>query len=259
MYYYLYDSFLNDKKYEKVLDRIKTQLLDLDIQGKHERMSLLKNIDSSIDSEINKGIKTIIVVGNDKTFLKAVDVVARAGATLGIIPIGPDNLIAGNMGIPEAEMACEVIAARRIVKFDLGSVNNMYFFSNIKITKSIDRISISHQGYKVIPKAVCSEVAVINCPYSVKGLKTKFINKVNPMDGQLDLVIRSKLEVKGLKKYFVKSNEQKVDSIIQGKMFEIKSFEYLPLMVDDYKVIKTPVTVKMSEKKINVIIGKTRI
>ena len=42
MYYYVYDTYLSDKKYEKILDKVKTRLLDLEIQGKHERLTLLK-------------------------------------------------------------------------------------------------------------------------------------------------------------------------------------------------------------------------
>ena len=125
MYFYLYDTFLNDIKYEKVLDQIKARLLDLDIKGKHERLTLLKNLDSLITDEVKRGATTVVVVGNDKTFLKAIDPVAKNNVTLGIIPIGEDNLIAEMLGIPTGDEACEILAARKIANFNLGQVNNL--------------------------------------------------------------------------------------------------------------------------------------
>ena len=91
MYFYIYDTYLADRKYEKVLDRIKTRLLDLDIQGKHEKLTLLKNIDELVEDEVRRGANTIIVVGNDKTFLKVVDAAVKNKVLLGLIPVGEGN------------------------------------------------------------------------------------------------------------------------------------------------------------------------
>jgi hypothetical protein len=258
MYFYLYDTFLNDSKYDKVLDQIKTRLLDLDIKGKHERLSLLKNIDSMITDEVKRGSRTIIVVGNDKTFLKAIDTVAKNEATIGIIPIGENNLIAKMLGVPEGEAACDILAARKIAEFDLGQVNNLYFFSNLKVRKNIDRISVSHQGYRVVPKPKCSEVGIYNFLITGDEVYDRALDKIDPQDRLLDLVIKSAEKPSGFKGFFQKNQIEKVDGIIQGVNFEVKSFEYLPLMVDDYRMVKTPVTVKMADKKLRVIIGKTK-
>lgn len=258
MYYYLYDTFLSDKKYDKVLDQIKTKLLDLDIKGKHEKLSLLKDSDTMIADEIKRGAKSVVVVGNDKTFLKAVDVVARYGATLGIIPIGPNNKIASIFGINGEEQACEILAARKVAQFDLGQVNNVYFFSNLTVQKDISRISVSHQGYKVIPRSNCSSIAIYNFLLEDLG-PNKLASKINPQDQLLDLVLMMEKKQNGFSKYLKnKNNGSYIDSVIQGINFEVKSFEYLPLMVDDYRVIKTPAAVKLADKKLKVIIGKTK-
>jgi len=257
MYYYLYDSFLSDRKYEKVLDRIKTRLLDLGIQGKHERMSLLKSIEALITDEAKRGAKTVVVVGNDKTFLKAVDSAVKAGVTLSIIPIGDNNSIAKGLGIPEAEKACEVLSARKIAQFDLGQVENNYFFANLKIDKNLDRISVSHQGYKIIPKKKCSEISILNLNF-LETADSKMLNNVNPQDKMLSLVIKSKLPNKGISGLFKKNKNYLVDSIIQGNTFEVKSFEYLPILLDEYRVIKTPVSVKLADKRLKVIIGRSK-
>lgn len=259
MYYYLYDTFLADKKYEKAIDRIKTRLLDLDIQGKHERLTLLKSIDELVSDETKKGFTTIVVVGNDKTFLKLIDAAAKNGLTLGIIPIGEENNLAACLGMPAEEDACDVIAARKIAQFDLGKVNNSYFFSSLKINKNLDRLTIEKDNYKVVPRPECAEVDVYNFyfPSGSENFERPF-KKFSAQDQRLELVIRAKKKERRWL-FLKRETAAKIDSIIQGEMFAIKSFEYLPILLDDFKIIKTPVTVKIEPLRLNVIVGKNRL
>src|SRR3989338_2880950 len=103
MYLYLYDSFLNQKKYTSALARIETRLTDLGIGGKICRLSPLRNIKELIADELANGVKTIVVVGNDKTLSEAINFVAQHDVTLGLIPIGPNNSLAGQLGLPAGE------------------------------------------------------------------------------------------------------------------------------------------------------------
>jgi diacylglycerol kinase family enzyme len=258
MYYYIYDTFLADKKYEKTLDKIKASLLDLEIQGKHEKLTLLKSVDELIHDELKRGTKTIVVIGNDKTFLKVIDTVGKNNATLGLIPIGPENNIAKCLGIPEEEGACEVLAARKVVKFDLGKANEQYFFSNLRISKNLDRISVHKDKYKVVPRASCSEFDVYNFyfPEGKQSFERK-MKKYSAQDEKVELVIRVPISKKG---WFGKKDQvNPIDTIIQGESFKIKSFEYLPVLLDDYRVIKTPVSVDIAPQKLKVIVGKNRL
>jgi len=257
MYYYVYDTFLSDKKYEKVLDKIKVTLLDLDIQGKHERLTLLKSIDELIKDELKRGINTVVILGNDKTLLRVVDTVGRNNITLGMIPIGPGNQIAQCLGIPMEEAACEVIAARKIVQLDLGKANDQYFLSSLKIDKNLNRVSIHKDNYRVIPQPNCVEFDIYNFYYPEQGDYEKEMNKYSAQDEKIELVIRKQAKQRG---WFKKKEAQKpIDSIIQSKNFKIKSFEYLPVVLDGYKVIKTPVTVELAPCKLKMIVGKDRI
>jgi len=91
MYYYIYDSFLSDKKYRKLLAQIETRLTDLGINGKINRLSFLKNIRDLITDEIKNGQNTIVVLGNDSTINKVINIIADLDVFLGIIPIGKEK------------------------------------------------------------------------------------------------------------------------------------------------------------------------
>ncbi|MBD2103171.1 lipid kinase [Leptolyngbya sp. FACHB-261] len=71
-----------------------------------------------------------IIGGGDGTLNAAVDGLVDAGLPLGILPLGTANDLARTLGIPNAlNQACNIIAAGRTQKIDLGWVNGTHFFN----------------------------------------------------------------------------------------------------------------------------------
>ena len=91
MHIYIYDSFVNQKKYDKILARIETRITDLELNGKISRLGVMKNIPDIVSNELKRGAKTIIAVGNDKTINQVINSLAGSQVPLGIIPIGREN------------------------------------------------------------------------------------------------------------------------------------------------------------------------
>ncbi|MBI4994708.1 hypothetical protein HZC21_03630 [Candidatus Peregrinibacteria bacterium] len=243
MYYYLYDTFLNDKRFDRTIDKIKEKLLELDINGKHIRLSLLKRIEEIIDDETKRGIKTLVIVGNDSSFLKVIDPVVRNGLTLGFIPVGQNNHIAPLLGIGENDEACEAIAARKLVEVDIGDANGQFFFSNVKMSKSVSRLLIEHGNFKIMPTNNCKEVCIYNFYYPMKKDKDILpeLDKIDAQDKKLDLVAKSQSQGRaGILKIFSGKREIRADTFVERDEFMVKSYEYLPLVLDNYRVIKTP-------------------
>lgn len=252
MYLYLYDSFLNNKQYGRLLAKIETRLTDLGIGGKIFRLSPLRNITELLNDETKNGVKTIVIVGNDKTFNQIINVAAQLNVTLGLIPVGPQNKIAQILGIPSAEEACNIIAARIIEKVDLGKANNTYFLSGITVASGL--ITIENEKYRIIPQ-IQNQISI----YNFRPLFATSLGKnsyFNPQDGMLEIFIQPM--VSGLWKTF-RSTSQLKDSIIPFKKIAIKSKESLPVTTDGQKVLKTPVQIEIAPKKLKVIVGKDRL
>ncbi len=259
MYYYLYDTFLQEQKYEKSLDLIKTRLLDLEIQGKNEKLTLLKSIDELINDEVKRGVTTVVVVGNDKTFLKAIDAVAKNNITLGIIPVGSDNNIASFLGIGSELDACEILSSRKVVKVDLGKVNGQYFFNKVSIDKNLERISVEKDKIKIIPRSGCGLVEINNFYLPTEQEKIdKRLLRLSPQDGVLEMLIYQKEKKKS---WFLSKakNDLFLDSLISAENFKVKSFEYLPVLVDGFRVLKTPLDIIVEKKQLSLIVGKNRL
>lgn len=252
MYLYLYDSSLNNKKYSNLLAKIETRLTDLGIGGKIFRLSPLRNIEELMNDEIRGGVKTIIIVGNDKTFSQIINLAAQLNVTLGIIPIGPANKIAKMLGINSAHEACDIIAARIIQKVDLGKANNTYFLSGLDIDRGTMTIECENK-YRIKASST-SEIQIRNLkPLFAANLGTK---NFNPQDGLLEILIHP--ITSGFWQFFRKPNEGK-KSIIPFKKMAIRSRNSISIKTDGQKILKTPIKIEIVPKKLRLIVGKNRM
>lgn len=89
---------------------------------------------------VKRGASLIAVGGGDGSMTTAVDLLANERAILGVLPLGTGNSFARTLGIPsDLARACDVIAARRVARVDLGVVNGVHFanFATIGLSSEI--------------------------------------------------------------------------------------------------------------------------
>src|SRR5680860_1199287 len=131
MHVYIYDDYVSTKKYDTTLAHIETRITDLGLNGKIIRLDVMKNVAEAVASEIKRGAKTIVAVGNDKTINKIINSITlfairnqtEVDIPLGLITVGDKgNSIAPALGIESGEKGCDSLSARRIAKLDLGLV-----------------------------------------------------------------------------------------------------------------------------------------
>ena len=65
---FIYDKFVNEKKFDSIAARIETRITDLGLNGKIVRIGLMNSVDEIIENEVRKESKAIIVVGNNTIF-----------------------------------------------------------------------------------------------------------------------------------------------------------------------------------------------
>ncbi len=240
MHVYIYDSFLNQKKYDRILARLETRITDLGLNGRISRMGIITNIHDIVDHEIKQGAKTIIAVGNDQTVNQVLNTTAGRNVPLGIIPIGEkNNDTAMALGITDMENACNILSARRITSLDLGVANTTFFLSTAAIGTVGTTVEVS-QDYSI---EIQKRGQLI-----VKNLSKD--GKFNPQDGMLELLIN----VDG--KNFYISNE-KNNSIFPIKKITINNNKQ-PMIIDGLVKIKTPVKISVLKQKLKIIVGRER-
>lgn len=257
MHIYIYDTYVNQKKYDSTTARIETRITDLGLNGKIIRRGIMSSVYDSILNEIKKGATTIIAVGNNDLLSEAINSLAKIaslnilnkGVPLGFIPVGKkNNSIAEYLGIEFEENACDTLSARRIETLDLGLANNNFFLFYATIPTNNTSIEID-EDYSIEIKQ-SGEVYIVNMPI---GLNLPSEVKANAKDQILELFIKTKQN----KKFLPISSDKSSQSIFPFKKLRIIN-KKLPVIIDNSLEIKTPVDINIAREKINLIVGKNR-
>lgn len=239
MYSYIYDSFLQNKKFDKALAKIEGRLTDLGLSGKICRLSPLKSLEAIIKQEIKKGSQTIVIVGDDKTLVQSINIIVEADITLGYIPVGSNTYIAQILGIPKEENACDILSARRVTKLDLGQINGYYFLTQVEAP--MDSLSV-RCGNKYTIKSLSKK-------HYLRIINLRSFNS-NPQDGLLEVVIEP--PQKTLQKNLTK------ESFLITNEVELSSPEPVNVLMEQQKIIKTPLNISVSPHKLKLVVGKQR-
>ncbi|HAU66173.1 TPA: hypothetical protein DCW61_02385 [Candidatus Uhrbacteria bacterium] len=244
MYCYLYDEFIQEnKRFERELLKIENRLTDLGIAGKVSRLALFRNAQEMIRDEISRGVSTVVVLGNDETIRKVIDVVADSDAVLGIIPIGPNNELAHMMGIPEGLEACEVLSARRVEKLDIGIVNGRRFLT---------KLSMPHFHAEM----TCEDTFRVTAIARQANLEIRNLASLSdPRDGRFEAVITA--AVKNGWGFFGRTSLK--ESIFPLTSMAIRSDKPISLFVDGEEMISTRFDIGIEPLVLKVITGKERV
>lgn len=140
VYCYVYDAFVQERKYERELLAIEHRITDLGLQGKIVRLALFRDPTDQIRREIEAGAKTVVVVGNDQTVHQVLNTVVDYGATLGLIPVGAPNVLAKILGVTKGVQACDVLSQRILAKLDVGRMNGQRFLTGVRFDQAITRV-----------------------------------------------------------------------------------------------------------------------
>jgi len=286
MYYYIYDSFLENPKYRKILDRVEIKLADLAIPGEASRVRPLRNLEEIVLEGLNQGKRTIVAVGNDQTFKKVTHAVLTqnkvplADLTLGIIPVGKPNFISQGLGVPEGEAACEAISGRIVRNIDLGKVNNEYFLTSAYLGfggKKRDRdragrLSRWH-SLRYHPREMIFKIdekfkirlALFQANFINLSLTKTALPLANPCDGILNVFITAKLSRFSLWKSKGLIEAGKYALLPKTSVFQAKKIEIIAprqkkanIFGDFQKIGRAPAIISIAPQKLRIIVGKER-
>lgn len=252
MYVYLYDNFLKERRHQDTVKAVETRLTDFGIAGKIIRLQNFTNAEGIIEDEIKKGATTVVMVGDDGTFARVLSRAASCQVLYGFIPVGPNNSIAGVLGIPEGAEACDILARRRKVRLDVGWFNNRYFISQLHIPPH-DLHVLYDERFSVSSKSHEMELVVCNLqPYHWKrGKGEDYV--VHPQDGKLEAFLRPVLPG-GL----FRRTQFEEPSIFPFEEMVVSSKTPFVVEADGKTSKETKITIKLAKSRIEMVVGKER-
>jgi diacylglycerol kinase family enzyme len=182
VYSYIYDEFLQDRRYERELALVETRLTDLGITGKIVRLALFRDGVQVMRGEVKSGATTLVAVGNDDTLYRAIEAVGDTKTVVAFIPIGGTTPMAELLGIPQGVAACDILSARLVENIDLGEVNGRRFLHVAKFDGT-NMTVMCEESYTVTPLKKCA-MELRNLAHPDEA------GAVDPTDGKLSLIMR---------------------------------------------------------------------
>lgn len=252
MYVYLYDNFVRGKKYASVVRAMEISLTDYGIAGKILRLNNYSDVKPIIDDEIKRGAKTVVIVGNDATFGQVLSRAATAETTFGFLPVGPDNTIAGVLGIPAGPEACDVLSRRRIERLDVGWINNRYFISQLHVLPA--HLEVVYDERFTATARDRMEVIVCNLQpfYWKRNQEDKEVRVVHPQDGKLEAFLRPLTK----KRWWGYTYED--PSVFPFEEMEIRGSEPFAVEADGKVTKEIKIKIKLAHSKVAMVVGRNR-
>lgn len=248
-YAYIYDDFLADRKFEREVAALETQLNTYDLAGRIGRMTLFRSAKDLVEGMVKQGANTVVVVGNDGTLDKTMWFLPDLNVTVGYIPLVGPSEVGKLLGIPIGKGACDVLSARRIETLDMGKLDERYFLTEVLLPATIASLDI--EGRYTVASINGGSLAIRN----LGGRVGSSLIQADPKDGWLEAVI---VPQEAEKKGFWKRSPSAPATRILLRHGEIISKDPLEAHVDNHAVNGFRFKVTVVPNKLRLITGRGR-
>ncbi len=151
-YAYLYDEFLNDRRYEREISRLEAELAQRGINGRVARTALFRHAKDQAQDLVRGGAKNLILVGNDHTVEKLMWFLPELDAAIGFVPLVKASRIANWLNIPLGVAAVDTIGARFMETLDVGRFGDRYFLTEVMLPATDATLDVEGK-YRIQPAA----------------------------------------------------------------------------------------------------------
>lgn len=284
MYYYIVNPTSGNGKINKIQDRLKGKLSELGIAGEFVKSTGPDDIPKLTEIGVKKGYNTIIAIGGDKTANEVLNNIPGDKVAFGIIPLGDTNVLANSLGIFDWLDACQILAARKTIKVNVGEVycdgvskffiNKLVIGAEAEIKKNNPEIPQKigsrlkhsakilktlknykpHQIHFEINKSLKGNAQAVNIRISNVSLEENnhsfklLIQETFPQKEKISFLMSGDIST---------MTEGHENTIIFGDHITIKA-NSVSVAADDQYIGVTPVEIKISNRKIRIIVGSIK-
>ncbi len=275
MYYYIFDSFLNAPAYEKYVQDINAALNDLTVQGERARISPVRRLPDIMRDASSKKIETVVMIGNEESFSKAIEYALQYNFTLGYFPVAPNDELGIELGVATPDAAARALSARRIEELYPLSINNTYFITRVraKINEPKKKGFFSFLGSRVHTKNVrmlFDENYFVSGEFEELTIYNTTSESENPLvstreieatDQTFEVAFTARLpKYKEIQRRgnVTKDEYKKMSpyNLLRAKKVEVLAPQHLEFTASGEVVAQVPCVITAAPKKIRIIVGR---
>ena len=248
MYHYIVNPSSGDRSFDGIASKLKAKLRQLGIDGPFDKTIDVKDTAKITHAAIRSGAQTIVAVGGDKTVNEVITAVNESGkssTSIGIIPLGHRNTLAGQVGITDWQHATELLAARRLRSFRLMDVNDYSFIQSCEIQMpnddSLDSLIEVDGSYRV--KAPMSRCRISNTRLSNPHLSDELLVQIyggQPEPGLFDRLVG-------------RSRDERDMSQLHARVIALELPADVTAQVDGRPIVDRHFRIRLSQKPVRII------
>jgi diacylglycerol kinase family enzyme len=252
MYCYLYDQWTDEKKYDDLRRAIETRIIDVGISGRIEKTTPLSSLSEQMITAVRQGCKTIVVVGDDASLVRAIDVAAfLPNISLGFIPLNTQSLYATVLGIPVGADACTVLSQRLTETVDVMQLGEHAAIGAAWWTTTQTMRILCDDRYTIsVPPQ--HQVTIAN----IGNIFTGEPRLHSAVDHALHLTIQA---IPERSSRWRRPAPLPLSSQVQCTRIEIDGNETASIVVDQTLTLASPLVVTIKPAALRLIVGRTRI
>lgn len=246
---YVYDDFLSDRRYEKDLSTLETELSRRGIEGRVVRLAMFRSAKEMVSDLVKIGVKNVVFVGNDDTLQKMMWFLPDLDVTVGFLPLAEPSAVARMLGIPLGTGAIDVLAARLVEVLDVGRLNDRYFLTEVVVPSTMASLNVENR-FRVSPSEG-GAIAVRNLGMMGEDGRSN----ADPKDGLLTAVVQTSPEGKNAWPW--KKTELKETRLFL-KTGSIESKEPIDVFVDGHALNGFQFQLSIVPSKLKIITGREK-
>jgi len=281
MYYYILNPAAGRGKVSQIEQRLRDRLKELGISGEFAKTTGPADATKMAYAAVAKGANTIVAVGGDGTVNEVINGIKKDNVAVGIVPVGKQNSLAKKLGVYNWQQAAELLASRRLSSFNLMAAGSHYFLSDLSVgynahlDKQVDsgstglknrlrEISQTFTHTKNFETFKCKltiddDLKLEAEMFSLEVTNQKFQDPATANKLVLTFSERptgKQLGSQVFKKVWSKSSYDQFHSRLLANRVLIETSPEQSVMIDSKLSGRTPVVVRLTEKKIRFVCGR---
>lgn len=254
MFFYFYDTFVTDKAQASILNAIESRVIELGINGRVEKLTPLRNMKELLETGIKHEAHTVIIVGNDATFIRALNIVASHDVVLGYIPFPGPTVLGTIFGLGDSLTACDVLSRRIVSTVNLAKVNQSYFLGNLVVEHARDLKVECDDRYTITS---CGDDA----KFTIENFGTiSTLPQPKQLYGKYSKLHACLQPVKTKQSFFKHTVVPQIPTqLLANKLTLTHLDQPLTAVIDGELKLKTPLTITLKAKQLKIIVGKDRL
>lgn len=278
MYFYILDGQnIPEAQFERAQVTLQGLLAEFKISGEMARVTSIRGIAELVETASERGVKTLIACGTDETFNFMLAYLKGRDFALGFIPMTEDTSLSKIMGIDSMLTAVKTVAARRIEKIDLATLNDNYFISQVEFGIASTRAkqmglfsslrgmtAIEHNIKIRVDNSYTMDITCLGGTVT-NSRETSSSNSTiaNPTDGFLDLMVLEKMSRIDVLKFKPDIGKGVLENIPGTSVIKCRQVEFLeprgfPLTIEGRTFAKVPAVISIYPRALRMIVGKNR-